>query len=622
MTQFSEGIPPVATFPNDSIQRVVWAHGAIYQNRSNATSLPLVEILLRQINDDDSLSENAKVIKIAVPQLDIVRLGTIWEGQNRTVNLWNNYKGKYQTRRKFTFDFELYPAESIIFSEKYPNTENKYYIPPYIYSLGKIENKADWRRCMNSTFTKLITTNGKTVLIPSLELFTSTFTPEEQQIRNMLIMNPMDEILYKHMNHFEIENNEYHTRFKHRKSRSNLIFLSYLALNKTSRISINKLRSSILLERRDRNTGYLYKDKYPEILPYHPKELRIISDGIWIDEDTFLVLRINKYSLPTEYPIRATIPSEESSGKKYDGDNTIKKSPSRNELEKGSNIPIVDNENSHIEAGTFRIHSQVEYIEDDKLDFECEIDTKIYDPNAKVSYGDKNQKVDALSSGETNSQASSEGTATIEIEEISAEDTEESIKNSLGIKDTIDALNELIEDKTSTLIRVEYLNKNTMLHEDPIMCSFVGVKNKYYSSWMYLEKEVRDKTIVQEKSRPRGCIIAKLTLNNDKVAYLLEIEKKHSDESFSGLIFNTVDSNLNSKTIERLLSAILKHRGKYMKYEDTGKKDKKGKKIRKRISLNINVSKKLTYVHKTIQDSFTKKMGNVIIESEAKEIFS
>jgi len=180
---------------------------------------------------------------------------------------------------------------------------------------------------MNSAYTKLTTRNGKTILVPSMELFTTTFTPEEQQIRNMLIMNPMDDILNRYMNNFHVENNEYHTRFIHRKSPSNLIFLSYLALNKTSRISIYKLRSSILMERRDKTTGHLYMDKYPVVLPYHPKKLSIISDGIWIDSDTFLVLRINKYSLPTEYPVRATIPSEKSSGKKYDGNNTVKRRP-------------------------------------------------------------------------------------------------------------------------------------------------------------------------------------------------------------------------------------------------------------------------------------------------------
>jgi len=619
LTLFSEGIPPIDKFPNDSIKRVIWAHGAIYQNRSNATSLPLVDILIRKINNDNSLNKNAEVIKIAVPQLDIARLGTIWEGQKRTVNLWNNYQKKYQINKKFTFDFELNPAKSINFFEEYADIHKK------AYPLGYIENKVDFYRCMNSTYTKLFTKDGKTILVPSMELFTSIFTPEEQQIRNMLIMNPMNDILDKYVNYFEVEDSEYHTSFKHRKSRSNLIFLSYLALNKTSRISVNKLRASILLERRDKNIGYIYNDKYPEVLPYHPKKLSIISDGIWIDKNTFLVLRINKYSLPVEYAIRASIPNEESSGKKYDGDNTIKKRSQKNELEDGANIPIIDNENPHIDAGVYRVHSQVGYIEDDALDFKCELDTKIYDPNAKVSsLNDEEQQIEALSSGDANSQTSSEGVASIEVEEISPEDTEEIIKNSLDIKDTIDALNELIEDETSKLTRVEYLNKNAILHEDPVMCSFIGVKDKYYTSWMYLEKKLIAKAIVQEKSRPRGCMIAKLTLNNDKVAYLLEIEKKYSDESFSGLLFNTMDRNLNSKIIKGLLAAILENKGKYMKYEDTGeviKKDGKEKKIRKRKSLDIYVPKKHTYVHKKIQKSFTKKMKNVIGESEAKEIF-
>jgi len=273
------------------------------------------------------------------------------------------------------------------------------------------------------------------------------------------------------------------------------------------------------------SAGEIYEDKYPVVLPYHPKRLSIITDGMWIDKNTFFVFRINGYSLPSEYAVETIIPKEESSNKKYNGDNSIKRKPPKHELENGAEIPIVENENPHTDAGRFSLRTQVEFIDDEDLEFSCEIDTKAYDPNAKVSYlNDEHEEITALSSGDENSQNSSKGVAKIEIEEILPEVIKEQIKNSLGLKGTIDALSELCRDDISKLKEVVYIGSKATLHEDPILCSFKGVEDKYSTTWIYHKIKMSDGSYMDDESRSRGCLIAKLILEDGRIAYLLEIE--------------------------------------------------------------------------------------------------
>ena len=158
MMGYLEGIPPVKSFPKDDEERVVWAYGAVYQNRSHATNSPLIDVLLRRINQGGHLSEKNETIQVAVPQLDIVRLGTIWRGQKRIISLWKEYEGEYYKNKKFIFDFEVNTPTSITFYEKYPDNKAKYLIPPYKYNLGEFEEdkkqKQNKFRFANSTYTK------------------------------------------------------------------------------------------------------------------------------------------------------------------------------------------------------------------------------------------------------------------------------------------------------------------------------------------------------------------------------------------------------------------------------------------------------------------------------------
>ena len=70
--------------------------------------------------------------------------------------------------------------------------------------------------------------------------------------------------------------------------------IAYASLNQITRQRLSKTRASL-------ENGMV--DKYPVILPYQPTSLSIQGDGFWINENTFFMLRINKYSLPNDYEI-------------------------------------------------------------------------------------------------------------------------------------------------------------------------------------------------------------------------------------------------------------------------------------------------------------------------------
>ena len=334
----------------------------------------------------------------------------------------------------------------------------------------------------------------------------------------------------------------------------------------------------------------------------------------------FLVLRINKYSPPLEYAIDATAPAERkySEDQHNENDSMEEKLPRRESID-GSNIPIGKDTNPHLDAGVFKMRTQVEWMDDEPV-FTCRTREQSSEYEKKSLYTSKEaEEIDTLSSGNPNNQNSSKGTAAIEIQEDLMQNTKDIIKNSLVIQDTIDALSLLVKDKSFCLDNVEYIDQNGIVYEDPVMSSFAGMGK---SSWFFFETKESDIPQTEKKYRPRGCLIAKVTLIGGIYAYLLEIEKKSKDESFRGLIFNTSTGNLDGQTIKEMLLKISVNRGRYVSYIETGKTDSKGRKLKDCIDLDIYVSSRYIYTHKTIQGSFANKMKNVIMASKRAGIFN
>jgi len=67
------GSPPIESFPNDAVRPVVWSFHGLFPNVSFSET-PLVEVALRSISQNNTLSEQGLVIKIVIAQVDTAGL--------------------------------------------------------------------------------------------------------------------------------------------------------------------------------------------------------------------------------------------------------------------------------------------------------------------------------------------------------------------------------------------------------------------------------------------------------------------------------------------------------------------------------------------------------------------
>lgn len=230
----------IVAFPNDETLRVIWWYGPVFKNPSDSNT-PLVKILTKLISSDGKLSKQIEIFKVTLPELDIIRLGTVWKGQKRTNITWKYYNG-YISEQEFTFDFTVNQPLSIHFSDKKPGSEF-WHIPKFKYDLGDFTEYSDNRfQFYNSTLTKLISAEGIAVLIPSLEFLTSAVSPEHKQIRAGLLQHSLDNLTSRHLKSaHEDTNGDYAIELIEGRLDANLTLLAYLRLNAISRTRISKL---------------------------------------------------------------------------------------------------------------------------------------------------------------------------------------------------------------------------------------------------------------------------------------------------------------------------------------------------------------------------------------------
>ena len=350
-----EKTPPIENFPNDDIYRVVWAYGSV-QKGSTVTGVPEIHILLvdlffNEVTNKFELSNQTRVIKISIAQLDIVRYMTIWKGQKRLNGFWEDFL-EYESNTRF--DLDTTDSMSVKYSSLNQNGTYSYLFPYNKYKIANI-NKQNFGKFTNSTFTK-ISNDNYDVIVPSMELYTSTYTPHEQQIRNKLVQYSLDNTLNDYIKSSEEESGKYIIELYHSKTITNISFLAYASLNNITRQRLSKLRSSL-------ENGII--DKYPVILPYHPSNISLQGDGFWIDNKTFFMLRINNYSLPADFEIdniadEIEVEENNKSNSQNKTVSSIKKDLVDYEL------PATNNHNPHFKNASLPIISEVGLLGDSK----------------------------------------------------------------------------------------------------------------------------------------------------------------------------------------------------------------------------------------------------------------
>lgn len=297
---------------NDKIQTInnmplfgdylVVMYGSVVK-KTNDSNIPNIHVLLRKVDIENNLLFDNKydvIAYIPVGELDIVRIGSVWRNQKLVYKNWLSHTSyEYKIQQVFSFDCTDEMMESLKYndyieelqstiSDAYPvNIDPKEKNRKYV--IGK------------SRYTKLIDSNNTTILIPSIELFTSTYTPDHKEIRERLLQYDLDTALDKFVegDKCRIEDETYIIRINDKKLENNLRFLAFAKLNETSRKRIKVLSNSLEYDTKDMDGSSTVR--YPTVLPFHPTLLQIKCDGIWLNDKVFLVYRIDDRNIPDDF---------------------------------------------------------------------------------------------------------------------------------------------------------------------------------------------------------------------------------------------------------------------------------------------------------------------------------
>lgn len=556
-----ENLPRIGGLPDDKVKRVVLAGGAVFYNDRNP-EIPLVEVLLVEADKyecEEKLSDKTYLAKIGAPQVDTVRFGTVFIGNRRTRQIWTDFKG-YRENVNFSFDFRNNEPESIHFGAK--NQDGQYYIWKSKFSFDAISDKAVKARFLRSPLTKLTTDNGVSVLIPSYEVLTALLVPAEQSIRSKLIINPMDFIVNEYLKSYrhDADSNTYVVEyFGNSKQETNLSFLAYLAMNEISRARISKIYSSVA-------SGSRYSPKYPVVLPYHPSGLNIVCDGIWMDNKTFLCLRVTHMDLPRDFNLKEESEREK---KPIEKENTPVESSPKQQVQDFDidDLPVTPENNPNPRSPRVYIGSEVT-VGSIKDIVSKEIITKESDTPIKVSDNKTDQDEPTikeapnnLSSGDDQNSQDTQGTGKLNQVEKTIDNPQECIDESDMFTKVIKSLSLLKDDENCPLTDFLYIDNKSNRSSEAALCSFLYKEAKLANSgtkWAYKEYDRKKKIF-----KPRGALVLELLLKDGERVYLLEIEQKAEEKGFSGLMFHPISVILSASGIKKLLLEIVQLRGRF-----------------------------------------------------------
>lgn len=540
-------IPPVDSFPKDDKLRVVWAYGAVYKN-TGTTRVPEIYVMLKEIDFSGAISTTQIFRRISVSQLDIVRYMTIWKGNGRTTEFWKSFEDNYAENILFSLDTNT--ATSVSFTEK--KVDSKYgYFPPYRYKIDNINNPKDYWSFANATFTKIEAFNGITVIVPSMELLTSTYVPQEQQIRYKLIQKDLDDVLDEYLKSSSTDGSKYTIELYESKNEANISFLAYAKFNLVTRQRLKKLRASI-------ETGSTYSERYPVVLPYHPSDLDLKGDGIWLDEETFFMFRINQYSLPINNEIEwYTLDLE------FEKDESRKENKSYTRVLQNlddNEIPVTNEHNPHSRNASQHIISEVGVLNPNNGSVKHRKDVQNISANVDVSIDFENtENIDHISSAQSDETSDSKNTAGIIVDE----QDKSHLKQSEVLRMVIEALEYMrdnaidISDDESGLYVVDmlFVCEECKLYTTQIATQFSRVlkkAKKETNSWVKKTKNHNHKNIFLGY---RNYMLLKVILSNGKSAYVFEIDRKDK-EGFLGMMLSIGGEVYNEVLVEFLYKVM------------------------------------------------------------------
>ena len=558
----------------------------------NESLIPNIQVILRKVNiDNQTVIKNSPdiVVYLPIPELDEVRIGSVWKRRQKVLDRWKNFDNlEYMEDVNFNFDFTLHIPRIVKFNEKIDSLGDS------LSNIYKINFQEKEEKFNKTNYTKLISDDGVTVLIPSIELFVSAYTPQHKIIKQRLLQFNLDNAINEFINldNSKVENQEYYIGLYKKWEDSNIKFLAYAKFNNISRKRISYLYSSLEFNSGDTISGY--QVRYPIVLPYHPIHLFISSDGLWLNEKTFLIQRIYTISIPSDITVKAIIegtihkvekkfykPEKKESKPKIiesEEQNQNNENGITNLLEVTNITGMDSNKQPRRRESLHRVQTQVKTIDDNKPKIEILNKEEKKIELIEDSGAEDNKQIDVQNDQETPkiNKENIENVDGSDAEKLPSGDNSKQIKYLTSHRDieTNILLNQIIEILNNFKIeqfildykfldkKFKELNelKETTFYETLLNNGFN--KKDLEDNWYKLKK--RENGELKELGyREYFLIEIKLI---DKYCYLLEIGKKESESSYLGVIFRNTDLNkLRSVNLVEILKKIVENEGNYSK---------------------------------------------------------
>ncbi|WP_288739717.1 hypothetical protein [uncultured Rheinheimera sp.] len=549
----------IDTFPNDDTERYVAAIGAVKKSKN-----PSAAILL------DSISKKPNVPPIvhyvSLPELDVVRHGSIWQGQKHTGD-FHSIKNRV-VEEVFNIDLSSNVVRTKTLREINSELGYKNFSIPYI------EFTKDKKPTYNNFWFKNATYNvipcGQVnVIVSSLEILTATYAPTRKELRRMIMNQPQSVELLKY--YLDLEKcsydaitNECVLYPKVSAGDASFIFLAHLYCSDFTKQIYENIHSS--MEVVELNAlGKPYPHRYPEIKPYHEGNLIVTTDGIWLDDEkkNFLVLRINETYSPDHIKVRVIETSKTKiEGTSDDGlpakaaDNNTRTVTSpdglrvkvdRNPAKRKKSVYMISEIQSHIQDGVLVRQTNVEFIEpDDYYDNDNDNDNDDNDDDDDDGDGEDSRKetvyvktpgLEEINTSSGERVFNPKGV----IREFRTVDSKSyKISQSTVVNDVISGLVTLSQDSNYGL-ELSFLDEN---------CNSTTTETR-----ISLKPHGNDETWTEKNEKARNVVFMQLKLKDRKnFYYICEIERLLQSENFRGIAIETTE-----KISVKLLSFILKH---------------------------------------------------------------
>ncbi|WP_029936271.1 hypothetical protein [Thiomicrospira pelophila] len=519
----------IQAFPKDGQEYEVKWYGAVRKN-SNFLSNPLVEVAVQNTSTNDLYT-----ILVGVTELDALRVGTCWrDGElTRTVT---EICGQQLESKVFEFDFSAKRPDVIDMYERSPENKERPYIPSPRFKLPFVATNKDESQNLseeglyryNTTtyrrakLNRMKSIDGEEVLISAMETLTGLYTPSRKEIRRLVLTKSKDDILTSQLEDWGQEGDHYMVKPRTGLGSVPLVFLAYLAQNADVQSVVDNVQETLQIAELDEDRRP-YPNRYPEILPYHPRGLKFTATGIWLDnkKTRFLVIRVTSVVAPEEIPVNVykTLPQNQQNPVGVNGQQVV-----RQQIIKARETHVTASEDPGRLAGRTYILSEIESeVGQGVINTVYEVDNNENNEPVNFETTQVFQECVQASAGEVFGTKS-------RVAQLENEDAER--VDQLGVLgDVWNGLNALKDILGSNVCDVSCVKEDGVTTDEfykinalSVLCARLGLRPSDFSGWM-------------KDHGGRKMLLIQITMSDGYKRYIVEINRNKGSDTFSGACF-------------------------------------------------------------------------------------